>query len=128
MKDTTCIKCGCLIQQWVRSDNIKCKQCGALYKLSSSDAQDQAIEYSYDFVGFNCIHSSISGDCDKFCPAPRMYCKEHVSDESFENINKQISYAEDRVKALKEDLECMQDSKKTWLIQKVSGIDEDSSV
>lgn len=128
MQDSMCIKCGTKIQSWVRSDTIRCKICGAIYEVEDSTVGDQTVEYTYKFVGFHCIHSSSLESCDNICPASHMYCKDHTSDSSFEAANNSIRYAEERLEIVKETLTQMEESKKTWLIQEVSGIDEDNSV
>lgn len=129
MQDSTCEKCGIEIQIWKRADTIRCKNCGALYDIISSELQDQHIDYVFNFIEFRCINVAALKDCDNACPAPGMYCKEHVSDTSFTSVRSSISYATQRLADAKEILERMEESKKTWLIQEVSGIDEqDSSV
>jgi hypothetical protein len=128
MQDSMCIKCGTKIQCWSYRESIKCKCCGALYEIENKDVGDQEIEFTYKFLGFKCIYSSALDSCDNTCPAPQMFCKEHTSDDSFAAAKKSIEYAENRLELAKETLNQMEESKKTWLIQEVSGIDEDSSV
>jgi len=99
-----------------------------LYEIESKDVGDHQIDFTYKFIGFKCVYSSALEGCDNTCPAPHMYCKEHTSDASFESARKSIQYAENRLELAKETLQQMEESKKTWLIQEVSGIDEDSSV
>ena len=128
MQSASCIKCGTVFQMWVRSDTIKCKECGATYEVEDSVLGDQHVEYSYKFVGFSCMHSSAMTTCDNKCPASNMYCKEHIGDEYFATANNSIEYAEKRLIEAKEKLERLEESKKIYLIQEVSGIDEDNSV
>ena len=129
MQDTICEKCRATIKIWTKSNKIKCRECGSLYELESSESGDQHINYVFSFVGFECIHSALSSACNNLCPAPGMFCKEHVSDESFKAIENSISYVAQRLVTAEATLEQMKESKKTWLIQEVSGINEqDSSI
>ena len=53
-----------------------------------------------------------------------MYCEEHLKDEDFETARNSISYTRGRLQVADQMLERMEESKKIWLIQKVSGIDD----
>lgn len=124
LQDSKCEKCDSTIQVWKKTDSIKCKHCGALYEITSTDISSENLSFTYDFISFKCVHSDISGPCENSCPAPGMYCKEHVSDKSFKGAKDSIKYAEVRLQDAKDTLERMEESKKTWLIQEVSGLDE----
>lgn len=124
MQCPICEKCGTKIQVWKHADIIKCKECGALYELITSKLQEQHIDYEFNFTGFRCINTSSLEACDNICPAPGMYCREHTSDESFVAVRSSINYAVKRLANAKENLDKMKESRKIWLIQEVSGIDE----
>jgi len=128
MGDAMCIRCGITLKVYKQSAVIKCKECGAVYNLTERKLNDENVELDYDFAGFNCIHTTYDSTCSNACPAAQMYCKEHTSDESFESAKSSIGYAEKSLEAAKDVLEKMEESKKTWLIQEVSGIDEDNSI
>jgi len=125
MQNAECEKCGEIILSWVYSDIITCGTCGAIYNVSASTMEDQYIQYEFEFVEFQCMQKSIAESCNNYCPAPGMYCKEHTSDKAFKDANNSIRYSEERLATAKEKLELMEESKKTWLIQEMSGIEDD---
>ena len=125
MQGTKCEKCGDVIHLWVYSNIITCGSCGSVYNVSSSFVEDQCIKYEFEFVEFKCMQKSISDSCQNPCPAPGMFCKEHTSDKSFKDADSALKYAKERLEAAKYKLETMRESKKTWLIQEVSGIGDD---
>jgi hypothetical protein len=127
MQDPVCEKCSTKIPIWKRDNIIKCRECGAFYTIIDSELQDQHIDYSFNFVGFKCINITNFQGCDNICPAPGMYCREHVSDSNFITAKNSITYAIERLADAKENLKRMEESKKTWLIQEVSGIDEQNN-
>jgi ribosomal protein S27E len=124
MQDTDCIKCDNLIRLFARSDTIRCDNCGATYNFVDSTNGDQHIEFMYEFVEFRCVLGGME-KCHNPCPAPSMFCKEHVSDESFKRTNSELQYAEKRIGEVKEKIRRMEESKKVWIIQKLSGIDNE---
>jgi len=131
MYDVTCIKCNGKISGYKILKEFIC-ECGAKYdvnltgnpKVLMGPKGDPTVEYLYNFLGFVCIHSSYSDRCENICPASFMYCKEHSDESSMDDIKKSIVYAEGNLNKIKESFERMQESRKTWLIKKVSGIDE----
>jgi len=125
MQSVECEKCGTVIQQWVYSDIITCSSCGAIYNVTQSELVDQYVKYEFEFTEFQCMHKTISESCQNACPAPGMYCREHVSDDAFKEAHNSIKYAEERLEAANDKLELMKESKKTWLIQEVSGIGDE---
>jgi len=129
MQDPTCEKCGTKIQIWKYTDTVKCKECGASYKLIVSELHDLHIDYEFEFAEFRCVNVTTFANCDNICPAPEMYCKEHVSDVSFDAVKSSINYAVKRLSDAKDNLERMEESKKIYLIQEVSGINgQDDSI
>jgi hypothetical protein len=128
MQNATCEKCGSVIQLWTCENIIRCNSCGAIYNVSTTELKDQYVEFTFNFVEFQCMHSNISGNCTTKCPAPEMYCKDHTSDEAFKDANNNISYCEDRLLIAKEKLQKMEESKKIWLIEEVSGINENNII
>jgi hypothetical protein len=126
IKDISCQHCGNFISMWARSDFIKCNMCGASYEVKKSTLKDQHVEYEFDFVGFQCIYNNVGSTCKNTCPSQGMYCEDHVSDKSFEKASSSISYFKKQVENAEERLEIMKESKKTWLILKLSGMEEDN--
>jgi len=128
MQDGECIKCGETIRTWELQDSVRCKACGALYTLQDSALEGQHAEYTFEFAGFVCVYSRGLDDCSEPCPAPNMYCEKHTSEESFKYAKQSIEYAEKNLESAKENLEKMEESRKTWLIQKVSGIGDNDAI
>lgn len=124
MQDPTCAHCDNEIRVYGHSEEIKCPECGALYTLSKSEIGDGQAQYEYEFVGFNCIYNSFMDKCENMCPAPFMFCEEHVSDKFINEAERNIKSCEARLQESVERLDKMNESKKTWMIGKLSGIDE----
>jgi len=129
MNDTECEKCNGAIHFKDDADTAKCRTCGSLYEIDENIINEQVVERTYNFVEFQCIHATYTNKCNNKCPASEMYCMEHVSDDNLISAEQSVEYAKDRLQSAEEILEQMRESKKTWLIQKVSGIDEqDNSI
>ena len=127
-QDTNCIKCGSQLRIYGKPNEISCG-CGAHYGILCAEIVEQQVEMEYAFMGFICIHSTFSDSCKNSCPAPNMYCKDHCSDKAIESAKKEIDYAEQRVIQTKNKLAALEESKKTWLINEMSGLsDEDYTV
>ena len=118
-----CIKCAEPIKIYGRYDEVFCS-CGAHYTIMKAEIIDQQVDMEYTFMGFKCIYSSFSDHCQSPCPAPSMYCKKHCSDEAIETAKKDIDYSEQRLAQTKDKLYTLEESKKNWLIQEMSGLDE----
>lgn len=119
--DVNCIKCGELIRVHNKPMEVYCI-CGAGYKLIKEEIVEQHIEMEYNFTNFVCIFSNYSNRCNKSCPAPNMYCKDHCNDDAIETILRDIQYSEERMVQLKKRLENLQESRKNWIISEMSGI------
>lgn len=129
VQDADCEVCTNTIRLYNRSDTVICANCGAKYDLETSTMHDQHIEYEYKRDGFCCIHSSLLEKCNNSCPSQFMYCEKHCNEKSLEQAEKNIKRAEISLEDTKEALQRMKESRKIWLIQKVSGINEqDDSV
>ena len=135
MEQITCEKCGAIIRLYNCPTKIKCTNCAATYQVSKQDlgiriseSGEQRIELIYNFVEFQCIYAVMSGDCTNHCPALGMYCKEHASDSFLKDAESNISYCEERVIVAKEKLQRIEESKKIWLIEELSGINEDDII
>lgn len=127
-QDVHCIKCSEQIKVYGKPDEMSCS-CGANYSILKANIVDQQVEMEYKFMGFVCIYSSYSSTCKNSCPAPNMFCKEHCSDEAIVSAKKDIEYAEQRVAQTKNKLASLEESKRTWLINQMSGLDEqDNSI
>jgi hypothetical protein len=125
MQGATCEKCGALIQPYAYSDTIKCYACGSVYLFSASEPKNDGssgIEFQFDFKEFRCLHTTYAAECHNSCPAMDMYCKEHTSDASFEDVKRSIQYAQERVNEISAKLSKMEESKRIWLIEEISGV------
>lgn len=122
MQDSKCERCGFKLKLWKKTDSIRCDECGAQYELVSAENQDVQMNYEFEFVGFKCMFSALQGTCNNDCPAPEMYCKEHLTDDSFKYAKLNITHAEKRLEEVKGVLERMEESKKTYLIKEISGV------
>ena len=121
MQKACCEKCSNLID--FDSDEVKCRECGAVYGIDSTEINEDEILKIYNFVEFRCMHRTYAESCNNKCLAPEMYCEEHTKDEDFISARNSLTYANDRVRVAGRVLERMEESRKLWLIKKVSGID-----
>lgn len=128
MPNIMCEKCGMTMQMYNYQPMLKCPSCGSMYKLESSVIQEGNVEMTYEFTEFQCLHKTYSEQCKNKCPAPEMFCKEHTSEAAFEEANKSVKYYQDLLAGAEEKLRKMEESKKTWLIEEVSGINEDNTI
>ncbi|MFA5024284.1 MAG: hypothetical protein WC523_04970 [Patescibacteria group bacterium] len=121
---TMCEKCGENIQLWTCPEkNVKCKRCGAFYKVIEIKYEDQCVRFECEFVEFQCIKvDAMSVPCTNVCPAQAMFCKDHVTDECFRAANTVMEYHEKLIELGKEELNRMEESKKIWLIEEISGV------
>jgi len=124
MQDAQCIKCSESMKLYARSDVLRCDNCGSFYEQVGQQPGDQHIEFTYDFKNYRCTHTTYMDKCENECPAPYMYCLEHLKEENFNEAKRIIVSAEERVEHSKEILSRMEEAKKTWLIKEVSGIDD----
>lgn len=126
MQSPECIKCGENIKLYARSNILRCESCGAFYEMQTQNLGDQHVEFTYDFKSYKCMNKVIfeKDKCEEECPAPHMYCLNHLTDEHFTQARSGITYAEQRVEEAKDKVQRMEEAKKTWLIKEVSGIDD----
>ena len=123
IENPICDMCGTTISVWKYSDNIKCGCCGAVYiSVVNKGVQDQYTKYDFKFKHFECLHKTAIDDCKNVCPAPNMYCIDHITDEHFDKLKDSVKYYENQIKKIKEILDAMEESKKTWLVKEMSGI------
>ena len=128
VQDTNCIRCNAPLKIYGKPDELSCG-CGAHYGILKAEIVEQQVEMEYAFMGFICIHSGFNQSCRVSCPAPNMYCKEHCSDKAIDSAKKDIEYSEQRTIQAKNKLVSLEESKKTWLISEMSGLNEqDDSV
>jgi len=123
-----CEKCGSSIQMHAYQAVVKCSTCGSTYELASSEIKEGNVEMTFEFAEFQCMHKTYSEQCQNKCPASEMYCKKHTSDEAFKDAHNSVSYYREYLAEAEDKLNRMEESKKTWLIEEVSGINEDSTV
>jgi len=126
MPQTNCLRCDGKINVGRLENGAKCTSCGATYEYQKRDIGEKEIDYFFAFKGFGCIHreSLYKETCNHVCPGPGMYCKEHLTDKDFEKAQDAIKYSEQRLEENKETLEAMKESKRLWLVNRMSGIDE----
>jgi hypothetical protein len=128
MHSTICEKCGSTIPLYTCPNTIRCYSCGATYKVTTTELKDQYVEFTFDFIEFQCLHSGLDSNCSNVCPAPEMYCRLHTSDDAFKDANTTIVYCEDRLALAKDKLQRMEESKKIYLIEDVSGINDNNII
>lgn len=103
------------------SNNIeRCNNCGASYKLIQYSTDTSEVLCSYKFDNFLCRYFK----CDNKCPLPFMYCIEHCGTKYIGKVEDNIKYANSTIKSDREKINLMKESKKTWMITKLSGINE----
>lgn len=125
MERTACNKCSSELYFNQHDETARCKECGAVYQLAENQIDGEQISQTYEFMEFRCIYTSYSlPQCNNVCLAPEMYCKKHLEDCDFKSAHDAINYAKDRLQVAEQTLERMEESKKIWLIQEVSGINE----
>lgn len=126
MSSTQCVRCSNKIHPIGTSmQSIQCEFCGALYACTGRNIGEKQINYSFEFRGFGCIHKEIFKDfCANSCPGPGMYCEQHLSDEEFKKAHSAIKHSEKRLEETKNTLAAMKESKRLWLVNKMSGINE----
>lgn len=102
-----------------------CKSCGARYDLISTNVENNLIDAEYIFGGFNCMEQGWLEKCTNICPAPFMYCRQHSNDDSIKKAEREIEEAKGKVDQAKSKLDTIRESKKTWIVTKLSGMDND---
>lgn len=126
LSDFTCIHCGHKSIFLDMKSAWHCAKCGAKYKLMGHTINNLGnIECEYNMNGFNCIQGSYTNKCDNVCPAPYMYCKEHSDKEHLERAKRAVSDAAKRVEDAKSNYKLVEESRKTWMITELSGMDDE---
>ena len=122
---TQCEKCGETIILWSCPDKcVKCTKCGAVYNVLCSKYADQSVRVECEFVEFQCIQNSVVSNCSNICPASGMYCKEHLTDECYTVVKDCIKYYEKLIETSTIQLSRMDEAKKMWLVEELSGLDD----
>jgi hypothetical protein len=119
-----CQHCDNKILNKVLEDIHICNLCGAKYKVVNINLNNGEPGVEYTFIGFNCIEISYLNKCNNTCPAPFMYCQYHCNDESIRKTKRLIEEAKNKVKEAEDKLKAIKESKKTWMITELSGIDD----
>jgi len=102
-----------------------CNSCGARYKLVRTNFTNGEPNMEYAFSGFNCIERNYFDKCNNTCPAPFMYCQYHCNDDSINKAKRAIDEAKSKVTDAESKLKAVEESKKTWMITELSGIDNE---
>jgi len=103
---------------------IKCNKCGAIYKVVSEHCRESNIDLECEFSEFHCTKTELGGStCQNICPAQNMFCLKHLSESCYDLTKGCIQYYENIVATQKAELDKMDESKRLWLIQELSGID-----
>ena len=123
MPDTICTECKYKIQFYNSFNNIRCNNCGAYYMVESKLIVNSGVEFMYNFIEFKCTYSFME-PCLNVCPMPYMFCKSHITEECAKQIKSSYIYASNALQRSKDRLKRIQESKKTWVITRLSGIDE----
>lgn len=128
MQPTKCLRCDSKIHSsssMARSEGLNCSECGAHYEYTRRHLGKDQVDFHFKFSGFRCMkRKSFGSNCDNVCPGPGMYCEEHTDEKAFEEARNSIKYAEQRLEESKEEMKRMEESKRLWLVNEVSGIDE----
>ena len=132
--DVDCLICSTGIKVRDKGDSLRCGDCGAHYSLIAENVYCDDPNLMYEFAGHMCLHNNTGINltveerwCQEVCPTSRMYCKIHCADSYIDNARGGVSYSKGRVARAEELLDTLEESKKTWLIKELSGIDEDSN-
>lgn len=103
----------------IERKRVKCF-CGALYDVDIGE-KDGEFWCEFNSAGFACIEYG----CENTCPTSQTYCREHCDDKAAENVNRAIKYHEQDVERQKEKLDLILESRKTWAVLDLSGVEED---
>ena len=126
LSSVKCEKCGELISLWSCPEHhIKCAACGAVYLVKSSEYADQVVRFECEFVEFRCVQKGPVDACVNVCPAAGMYCKAHLTDESYETVKNSITFYERIIATSKTQLERMDEAKKVWLVEELGGLKDE---
>ena len=125
MQNATCAHCSASIStwRWNQEDMVTCSECGAVYRKGGSELKVDEVHVIYDFVEFRCL-CKLPSPCTNVCPTGGMFCQEHVSDEEFKKVNDGKKYHLDRIAEVEKVLNRMSESKKTWLITQIGGLND----
>ena len=102
-----------------------CDNCGARYELLNTNLSNQKVTVEFKFEGFNCLEISFFSKCNNICPAPFMYCRSHSDDVSIKRAEGTVESAKKTVEKEKDKLNMIKESKKTWMVTKLSGIEDE---
>lgn len=117
--------CGVSISSNNIMNSIHCRECGAFYNKIDLAVKDNGIEVSYEFEKYICIRPTYPEKCTNECPSPSMYCKEHLTDQYFEDARAEIERAEGTMLTSKDKIEKMNESLRQWKIIELSGINNE---
>ena len=120
-----CQHCNNKILNGTLEDIHVCSSCGARYKGVATKLNNGEPTVEYTFTGFNCIEMNYFDKCNNTCPAPFMYCQYHCNDASIEKAKRVIEEAKNKVEEAKDKLKAVEESKKTWMITELSGINDE---
>ena len=118
---TQCLHCEYKLRFNISNKTERCNNCGASYKLinhSENNIELSEVSCNYNFDSFMCKYFK----CDNKCPLPFMFCVEHCDDKFIERIEYNIKMANSTIESNNEKIRLMKESKKTWMITKLSGI------
>jgi len=119
----TCSQCSGTLYAFHKS-NLRCSDCGANYEKIEERTEDLEWEIDYKLSGFKCRHHDFltMTYCDNDCPTSHMFCEEHISEKEFVRAKEMVRYNEKALESSKLILESMEQSKKNWLVNKLSGL------
>lgn len=127
LEDIECNHCGHKISVRVKEDHAQCPVCGALYEKQHLSLNQDSVSATYEFLGFACMYSSGFDKCKNICPSPYMYCADHSNEETISKQEDSIQHYKKRLEKEEDRLKMMKESRKTWIVMKLSGIDEQDS-
>jgi len=125
MREADCLKCDNPIRVSAGATETICS-CGAKYIVSNRYLDLDNVTYELDFSGFICINNrSYMNKCYNACPTAHMFCEDCVSDKHIDDKNRDIQTAQKRLEEHKHILDRILESKKVWLMRKLSGLSEE---
>ena len=122
--DSNCLKCSLIVRVSGKPDAF-CNNCGAYYKLIKSEIVEDKVEMEYEYVSFICMFSNYQSACKNSVPSTDMYCKEHSDDKTIDKVKQEIEYTEKNLDNLKTKLSRIEESKKVWIINELSGLNDE---
>jgi len=102
-----------------------CDDCGGKYKRTNVSFCNNKVEVEFMSDGFGCLEQGYFAKCNNSCPGPNMYCKEHSNDDALDRAKQALKSSEETVRKREDRIRQIKESRKTWAISKLSGLDNE---